>query len=724
MARKGKNRKKGQQQEKLAGNIIALFSSAPKKFFNYKQISKSLGFKDDYQRQVVLQTLEKLTSSGLLEEPETGSFRLKSRMGYLIGKIDMTQYGYAFLKTDELAEDVFIARANLNTAMNSDRVKVHVFPQRRGSDRYEGEVVEIIERSRMSFVGIVEKSANYAFLVTDNRKMPYDIFIPLTRLKGAKSGQKAIARIIEWPSGAKNPIGEITEVLGNPGEHDVEMHAILAEFDLPNAFSSEVEDAAELISDQISPLEISNRRDFRKVPTFTIDPHDAKDFDDALSLQKLDNGNWEVGVHIADVSYYVKSKGIIEEEAYERGTSVYLVDRVVPMLPERLSNFICSLRPEEEKLCFSAVFEMNDKAEVVKEWFGRTIIKSHRRFSYEEAQEIILGKKGDMQKEILILHSLAQILRKDRFRNGSIAFERVEVKFNLDEKGKPTGVYFKEQKESNQLIEEFMLLANRMVAGFINRSCVLLQDSDPAKKRDSKPRTFVYRIHDHPNAQKLESFSAFIRKFGYKLEATSGKQAAIAMNNLLDQVQGKKEQNVIETLALRAMAKARYSTDNSGHYGLAFRYYTHFTSPIRRYPDLMVHRMLAHYLEGGESKNKEKYEKRCEHSSDMEKRAMEAERASVKYKQVEFMADKIGEEYEGIISGITEWGIYVEINENKCEGMIPVQTLMDDFYIFDEENYCMTGRNSRKVYQLGDDVRITVRSINLAKRQMDFTMLE
>jgi len=725
MAHKRKSKaQKGFNKEKMAGSIMAIFSNSPRKIYNYKQISKYLGIGDDFQKQQVLQTLEWLASSGQLEEPEAGRFKLKSRAGYLVGKVDMTQYGYAFLVSEEMEEDVFIARTNMKTAMNGDTVKVHVFPQRPRSNRFEGEVVEVIERARMSFVGIIEVSNNIAFLVTDSRKMPYDIFIPLNKLKGGKTGQKAIAKIVEWPANAKSPIGEIIEVLGNPGENDTEMHAILAEFDLPTFFPKEVDDAAELISDKISSEEFGERRDFRKVPTFTIDPHDAKDFDDALSLEKLKNGNYEVGVHIADVSHYVRSKGIIEDEAYARATSVYLVDRVVPMLPERLSNFICSLRPDEEKLCFSAVFEMNDKAEILKEWFGRTVIKSQRRFAYEEAQEIIMGKEGDMKSEILTLHHLAQKLRKDRFSKGAIAFDRVEVKFNIDEKGKPLSVYFKEQKESNQLIEEFMLLANKMVATFINRNCRFIQDVPGEKPKSDKAKPFVYRIHANPNAERLESFAMFIRKFGYNLQLGSGKQAAVSLNKLLDDVQGKKEQNVIETLALRAMAKARYSTENIGHYGLAFPFYTHFTSPIRRYPDLMVHRMLAHYLGGGEPKNKNKYEKRCEHSSEMEKKAMDAERASIKYKQVEFMSDKLGLEFEGIISGITEWGLYVELNENKCEGMVSVQSLMDDFYVFDEDNYCMTGKSSKKVYQLGDDVKIVVKNVNLAKRQMDFTMVE
>ena len=707
----------------MSGSIMAIFSNSPRKIYNYKQISKYLGIKDEFQKQMVLQTLEQLTASNQLEIPETGKFRFKTRAGYVVGKIDMTQHGYAFLQSTEMENDVFIARNQLHTALNGDTVKIHIFPQRSRSNRSEGEVVQIIERARTTFVGIIEISHNFAFLVTDDKKMPYDIFLSLDKLKGGKNGQKAIVKIIDWPKSAKNPIGEVVEVLGNPGENDVEMHSILAEFELPSRFTAEVEQAAELISDVIPKEEYEKRRDFRKIPTFTIDPHDAKDFDDALSVIPLKNGTWEVGVHIADVTHYVRSKSILEEEASDRATSVYLVDRVVPMLPERLSNNICSLRPDEDKLCFSAVFVMNDKAEVISEWFGKTVINSDRRFAYEDAQEIIEGKDGDMKTEILLLHDLAQKLRKQRFRNGSIAFERVEVKFYLDEKGKPTGVYFKEQKESNQLIEEFMLLANRSVAAYVDHQCRYIQDRTE-KKPGGETKTFVYRIHDNPNLEKLESFANFIRKFGYNMNAGGGKTAARSLNKLLDDVQGKKEQNVVETLALRTMAKARYSTENIGHYGLAFKEYAHFTSPIRRYPDMMVHRMLFHYLEGGISKNKLKYEKRCEHSSDMEKKAMEAERASTKYKQVEFMMDKVGQEFDGIISGLTDWGIYVELNDNKCEGMISVQSLNDDFYEFDEDNYCLTGKRTRKKFELGDEVKIEVKNVNLIKRQMDFVLAE
>jgi len=724
MTRERKNKKENiLNKEILTNKITGIFSNNPGKIFNYKQLSKFLGIKDQNYRQLVVQVLGELKSSEQLEEISTGRFKFKPRAGYVTGRIDMTQHGYAYVISEEVEDDVFIARNLLHSALDGDLVKVYVFPRRSRDTRYEGEVIQIIERARDSFVGTVEISKHFAFLITDNKKMPYDLFIPLDKLKGVKNGQKAIARVVEWPAGMKNPVAEIVEVLGNPGENDVEMHAILAEFDLPFRFKPELNTEAEKISEQITEKDISERKDFRKVPTFTIDPEDAKDFDDALSLKKLTNGNFEVGVHIADVSHYVKPKSVIDAEAYERGTSIYLVDRTIPMLPERISNHICSLGPDQDKLCYSAVFEINDNADIINEWFGRTIIRSQRRFNYEEAQEIIMGKNGDMKEEILQLHTLAQILKRRRSEQGSIGFDKVEVKFHLDDKGFPTGVFFREQKESNQLIEEFMLLANKRVAEFIHNGCVYLQDKknvENKREKTGKGKIFVYRIHDRPDAQKLESFSKFVRKFGYYLDMGQGKKAALSLNKLLDDVEGKKEQNVIENLALRAMAKAKYSTTNIGHYGLAFPYYTHFTSPIRRYPDLMVHRLLNHYMNNGEQKSKIKYEKRCDHASDMERRAMEAERASVKYKQVEFMKDKVGQTFKGIISGLTNWGIYVEIIENKCEGMVSLQSLVDDFYEFDEENYVLKGRYSNKTFQLGDEIDIEVKNVNMAKRQLDF----
>lgn len=728
MARKGKNRIKNRTftKKNITSKALGIFSNFPRKNFNYKQLSKMMGIKDDARRQLVDQVMKELAEADHLEEMSPGKYRLKSKAGHAIGKIDMTQHGYGFLVTDEIEEDIFIPRNLLHTALDGDTVKVYVYPARKRSGRFEGEVVQILKRSRENFVGIVDISGQFAFLIPDNKKMPYDLFIPIEKLNGAKNGQKAIARITDWPAKVKNPFGEIIEVLGKPGENEVEMHAIMAEFDLPFKFEDEILAAAEEISDRITPDDNKDRRDFRNVLTFTIDPHDAKDFDDALSLKELDNGNYEIGVHIADVTHYVNPGNIIDEEGFERATSVYLVDRVVPMLPERLSNFICSLRPDEEKLCFSAVFEMDKEGKVLKEWIGRTVILSKRRFNYEEVQEIIEGKDGDLKKEIMILHNVAQKLRKIRFDRGAIAFDSVEVKFKTDDKGKPLDVYFKVQKESNQLVEEFMLLANRTVSEFINRNEKYVQETKakPGDKNLPKSKTFVYRIHDRPDPEKLESFSRFITRFGYSLDLGNEKRMSASLNRLLKQVEGKKEQDVIENLALRAMAKARYSTNNIGHYGLAFQYYTHFTSPIRRYPDMLVHRMLAHYLKGGDSKNKKKYEQRCNHCSDMEKKAMEAERASTKYKQVEFMQDKVGMQFDAIISGLTDWGIYTEIIENKVEGMISVQSLRDDFYEFDEEDYSLVGRNTGNTFRLGDEIKVEVKNVNLAKRQLDFAFVE
>jgi ribonuclease R len=623
---------------------------------------------------------------------------------YITGTVDMTRMGYGFISSDDMEDDVFVSARNLNTALHGDKVKVWLYARRKGA-RPEGEVVEIIERWRTSFVGTVEIMPNFAFLMPDNKNMPFDLYIPISKLNGAKQGQKAVARVTDWNPRSKNPVAEIINVLGDPGLHSTEMHAILAEFELPYKFTEEVESDAEKIRSEITEADIKERRDFRNIPTFTVDPADARDFDDALSLHQLENGNWEVGIHIADVTHYVKLGSLTEEEAKQRATSVYLVDRVVPMLPERLSNNICSLIPSEDKLTYSAVFELNDKSEVLNEWFGRTIINSDKRFSYSEAQYVIDTGEGEMKDQVLMLHKLAQQLRAKRFAFGAFSFERVEVQFDLDDEGRPLGVRFRDMGTANQLIEEFMLLANKRVAEFVGKKL--------------KGKTFVYRIHDKPDPEKISNFRQFITRFGYKLTADENNLPK-AMNRLMKEVAGRSEQNIIETIALRAMAKAVYSTDNIGHYGLAFKYYTHFTSPIRRYPDMMVHRLLTAYLDGENPGSQEKYEKLCDHSSKMERLANEAERASVKYKQVEFMSDKMGQVFDGVISGVTEWGIYVEIIENQCEGMVSVRDLADDFYEYDEENYCIRGRSTGKLYTLGDRVKVEVVKADMQKKQLDY----
>ncbi len=698
----------------LTQMISDIFTKNKNIALNHKQVAAKLNLKDIDSAHTILEILVEQTEKGIFIRPERGKFRLKDLKTFIIGKVDMTADGSAFIvPDDEFEKDIFVAPRKLRNALHGDKVKVYVFAKKASGRKNEGEVVEIISRAKTDFIGVAKISERFAFIIPDDRKMLHDIFVPLSDLNGAKNGQKVQVSITDWPEGAKNPIGKIINVLGTQGENNTEMNAILAQYGFPLSFPAAVEKEANEIPETVSEEEIKGRRDFRDTITFTIDPADAKDFDDAISFKILENGNYEIGVHIADVSHYVKPNTELDKEAYERATSVYLVDRVIPMLPERLSNGVCSLRPNEDKLCFAAVFELDEQANILSQWFGRTAIHSNRRFSYEEAQEVIETKEGDFAKEILKLNELAYILRDKKFKEGAISFESTEVKFKLDETGKPIGVYVKERKDAHKLIEDYMLLANRKVAEFI------------AKKGKGKQKyTFVYRSHDSPNLENLNNFAAFASRFGYKINMKSDKEIAKSLNHLMEDVEGKKEQNMLTQLAIRSMAKAIYTTKKTSHYGLAFDYYTHFTSPIRRYPDVMVHRLLALYLDGGRSANEEEYETASSHSSAMEKRAADAERASIKYKQAEYLEDNVGNIFTGIISGVTEWGMYVEIIENKCEGMIRLRDISDDFYVLDEKNYCIIGQRKHKKYQLGDEVEVKVKKVDLSKRQIDFALIQ
>lgn len=710
MSKKNKKRKGGGKFKKqLKKELQKLLSSDPTRSFNPKQLASRLELSSNQEKRTLDKALEEMVKDEEVIKEGKAGYKHRPIASYVQGKVDMTKRGSAYVIVPELDNDVHIAPKNLNTALDEDLVKVHLYAKSKGKNP-EGEIIEVLERARESYVGVLEVKEDFAFLVPDHEKMQVDIYIPLNRLKDGKDGQKAIAEITDWPPEASSPFGSVKEILGEPGEHEVEMHSILAEYELPAQFPQEVEKSAASIEERITSEELKKRWDMREVPTFTIDPADAKDFDDAISYRRTDEGLHEVGIHIADVSHYVRSGSTLDQEAYKRATSVYLVDRVVPMLPERLSNGICSLRPEEDKLCFSAIFRLNDKGHIEKEWFGKSTIRSDKRFAYEDAQAVLEGKEeGPMKTELQATNALAKELRKERVENGALEIESDEVKFELDEEGRPVSIVPKIVQEAHQLIEDMMLLANRRVAARV----AALEDPPP----------FIYRVHDTPDEEKLKVLSEFVGKFGYKLEFKPGKSASYAINKLLHDVQGSAEESVISYMAIRSMAKAVYSTDNIGHYGLAFEYYTHFTSPIRRYPDLVVHRNLARFLEEGKTANKEDLDDICLHSSEMEGKANNAERDSIKYKQVEYLKDKVGGSFEGIVSGITDWGLFVELKESKCDGLIRLRDIDDDLYYLDQKNYRIIGNRTGRQFDIGDELTVQVTAVDLKRKELDLRLL-
>ena len=717
MPRKSKfiSHKNNHKLQEIGRLILRFMNEKSSKIYNYKQIADGIDYKNPRQREQVIQALHKLIADDRIKEVEKGKYIVNLKIeGTLTGVIDFNQTGNAYVKVEGLEEDIFVHSKNVKHALQGDTVLIVTYHFK--GKKLEGSVLEVLERSREEFVGTFQliKHKDFGFVVIDKKSINTDIFIPKGKMLDANDGDKVLVKMLRWDSNSKNPEGEIIKVLGAPGEHETEIHSILAEYGLPYSFPEEVEKEANEIDRQIHDSEVAKRRDMRNILTFTIDPKDAKDFDDALSIRKLQNGNWEIGVHIADVSHYVTPGTSLDDEAYDRATSVYLVDRVVPMLPEVLSNDVCSLRPNEDKFTFSAVFELDDNANVLNQWFGRTVTHSDRRFTYEEAQERIETKQGDLAEEILTLDRLAKILRKDRINKGAITFDRSEVRFNLDENNEPIGVYFKISKDSNHLIEEFMLLANRKVSEFISLN----------GKGERTNLTFIYRVHDDPDPVKLEALREFVGTFGYQMNLANTKKVAESLNKLLKDVKGKGEENMIETLAMRSMSKAVYSTEPIGHYGLGFEFYTHFTSPIRRYPDLIAHRLLQHYLDGGKSVSQQEYEEKCKHCSNMERLAADAERDSIKFMQVKFMEKHVGEVFTGVISGVAEFGFWVQIPENGAEGLIKLRDLMDDSYMFDAKNHLVYGTRTGNQYQLGDKVKIKVMKANLSQKQLDFKIVE
>ncbi|MEQ9440926.1 MAG: ribonuclease R [Cyclobacteriaceae bacterium] len=714
---RSRTKKTSQTHEQLTSLVLTLLNANVTKGFTGRQMLRQFSLSDRTTKATLPEVLDALEGDGQIRQLQNGKYQSTKEPEYILGEVDYVNPRFAFIVSDELEEDIRVESDALMNAWDGDTVKVLSYgpgySAGHGADRRpEGEVVEVVKRARQEFVGRVEMSARYAFVIPDFRKLHEDVFVRLDDLNGASHGDKVIVEILEWPKEDRNAVGKITNVLGPAGEHQAEMHSIMAEFGLPFDFPEHVEQDAGKIKAGITKKEIARRRDFRKVTTFTIDPEDAKDFDDALSIQKLENGLWEIGVHIADVTHYLKLNTALEEEAQRRATSVYLVDRVIPMLPEKLSNELCSLRPEEEKLTFSAVFEMNEDGQVKNEWFGRTVIYSDRRFSYEEAQERLDTQQGDFAKEVVQLNKLAKQIREERFAKGAINFETTEVRFRLDEKGSPIEVIPKVRKDAHKLIEEFMLLANKKVAEFAYKY----------KNRKEK-NTFIYRVHDYPNVEKVTDFAQFAQRFGYKLH-TSEKDISFSLNQLMEDVEGKPEQDILQSIAIRTMAKAKYTTEADGHFGLAFRHYSHFTSPIRRYPDVMTHRLLAHYLEGGNPPEVEPYEKLCEHSSEMEKRAADAERASIKYKQVEYMSQREQQTFAGIVSGVTEWGVYVEMVDSKCEGMVRLADMKDDYYDFDAKNFRIIGKRRKRIIALGDKVNVKVIDTDMDRRTIDLEFVK